>query len=135
MTELLRFYPQGKYLYIEFLATKYIDEQPSNAIESKMMLERIRPIVAQLDAFVESRGLKEIIELNLRDVPISKLNSKMACDMIDLCMSIRPEKNIVEKIVITNSNPIFKMIYKSVQGLVNPSVRKLLTIESNSKFD
>ena len=135
MTELLRFYPQGKYLYIEFLATKYIDEQPSNTIESKMMLERIRPIVAQLDAFVESRGLKEIIELNLKDVPISKLNSKMACDMIDMCMSIRPEKNLVEKIIITNPNPIFKMIYKSVQGLVNPSVRKLLSIEANSKFD
>jgi hypothetical protein len=135
MTELLRFYPDGKYLYIEFLATKYIEEQPSNDIESKMMLERIRPLVAQLDAFVESRGLREIIELNLKDVPISKLNSQMACDMIDMCMSIRPDKNIVEKIVITNSNPVFGMIYKSVQGLVNPQVRKLLTIEANSKFD
>jgi hypothetical protein len=135
MTELLRFYPDGKYLYIEFLATKYIEEQPSNDIESKMMLERIRPLVSQLDAFVESRGLKEIIELNLKDVPISKLNSQMACDMIDMCMSIRPDKNLVEKIVITNSNPVFGMIYKSVQGLVNPHVRKLLTIEANSKFD
>lgn len=135
MAELLRFYPDGKYLYIEFLATKYIEQQPSNDIESKMMLERIRPIVAQLDAFVESRGLKEIIELNLKDVPISKLNSKMACEMIDLCMSIRPEKNFVERITITNSNPVFGMIYKSVQGLVNPSVRKILTIEANSRFD
>ena len=50
-------------------------------------------------------------------------------------MSIRPDKNLVEKIIITNSNPVFGMIYKSVQGLVNPHVRKLLSIESNSKFD
>jgi len=70
MTELLKFYPDEKYLYIEFLANKYIEVQPSNDTESRMLLERIRPVVSQLDDFVESRGLKEMIEVNLKDNPI-----------------------------------------------------------------
>lgn len=135
MTELLRFYPDGKYLYIEFLADKYIEQQPSNDIETRMLLERIKPVIFQLDEFVEQRGLKEVIEINLKNVPISKLNSKMALDMIELCMNIRPDKNLVEKIVVTNSNPVFGMIYKGVQGSLNPWVRQMLRIESNSKFD
>lgn len=135
MADLLRFYPDGKFLYIEFLADKYIDQQPSNDIETQMLIERIRPIILQLDEFVETRGLREVIELNLKNVPISKLNSKMALEMIDLCMSIRPDKNLVEKIVITNSNPVFGMIYKSVQGNLNPWVREKLIVQTNSKFD
>lgn len=135
MADLLTFYPDGKFLYIEFLADKYIEQQPSNDIETQMLLERIRPIIFQLDEFVEKRGLKEIIEINLKNVPISKLNSKMALEMIDLCMNIRPDKNIVEKIVITNSNPVFGMIYRGVQGNLHPWVRQILKIDSNSKFD
>jgi len=135
MADLLKFYPDGKFLYIEFLADKYIEQQPSNDLETKMLLERIRPIIFQLDEFVEKRGLKEVIEINLKNVPISKLNSKMALDMIDLCMNIRPDKHLVEKIVVTNSNPVFGMIYKGVQGNLNPWVRQILKIESNSKFD
>ena len=135
MAELLRFYPQGKYLYIEFMGDKYIAIQPQTKVESEELLNKIKPIVSQLDAFVESRNLKEIIEVNLKGVPISKLNSKMACEMLDLCMNIRPEKNLLEKIVITNANPIFNMIYKSVQTCVDPKIRKILSIESNSKFE
>ena len=135
MTELLKFYPQGKHLYIEFLANKYIEIQPTNDFETKMLLERIRPVILQLDEFVESRGLKEVIEVNLKDVPISKLNSDMALDMIHMCMSLRPDKELIDKIVITNSNPLFSMIYKAVQGRVDPRIRKVLTIDTNSNFD
>ena len=135
MSELLRFYPDEKYLYIEFLANKYLEVQPSNDFESKMLLERIRPVISQLDDFVESRGIREMIEVNLKDVPISKLNSKMAIEMLDMCMSMRPEKNLIDRITITNSNPVFGMIYKTVQGKLDPSIRKVLRIEANSKFD
>lgn len=135
MTELLKFYPQGKHLYIEFLANKYIEVQPSNDMESKMLLERIRPVITQLDEFVESRGLTEVIEVNLKDVPISKINSDMAMEMINMCLSIRPEKHLIDKIVITNSNPLFGMIYKTVQGRLDPTIRRVLSVESNSKFD
>ena len=135
MAELLRFYPQGKHLYIEFLGDKYIEVQPKNKIESEELLSKIKPIVIQLDAFVENRKLKEIIEVNLKGVPISKLNSKMACEMLDLCMNIRPEKNLIEKIVITNANPIFNMIYKSVQTCLDPKIKRLVVIEANSKFE
>jgi hypothetical protein len=135
MSELLRFYPQGKSLYIEFLASKYLEVQPTNDFESKMLLERIKPVISQLDEFVESRGLREVIEVNLKDVPISKLNSDIALDMINLCQSIRPEKNLIDRIVITNSNPLFGMIYKAVQGRVDPSIRRVLSIESSDKFN
>ncbi len=135
MTELLRFYPDEKYLYIEFLANKYIEVQPSNDLESRMLLERIRPVISQLDDFVESRGLKEMIEVNLKDVPISKINSDMAMEMINMCLSIRPEKHLIERITITNSNPVFSMIYKTVQGRLDPSIRKVLRVEANSKFE
>lgn len=135
MTELLRFYPDEKYLYIEFLANKYLEVQPSNDMESKMLIERIRPVITQLDDFVESRGLKEMIEVNLKDVPISKLNSDMAMDMINMCLSIRPEKHLIEQITITNSNPIFGMVYKTIQGRLDPSIRRVLRVEANSKFD
>jgi hypothetical protein len=135
MAELLKFYPQGKHLYIEFLANKYIEIQPSNDTETQMLLERIKPIITQLDDFVESRGLKEVIEVNLKDVPISKINSDMAMEMIHLCLSIRPEKHLIEKIVITNSNPVFGMIYRTVQNKLDERVRRVLSIESNSKFD
>lgn len=135
MSELLRFYPQGNNLYIEFLASKYLEVQPTNDFESKMLLERIKPVISQLDEFVESRGLREVIEVNLKDVPISKLNSDIALDMINLCQSIRPEKNLIDRIVITNSNPLFGMIYKAVQGRVDPSIRRVLSIESSDKFN
>jgi hypothetical protein len=135
MTELLKFYPQGKHLYIEFLANKYIEVQPTNDFETKMLLERIRPVIQQLDEFVESRGLKEVIEVNLKDVPISKINSEMAIEMIQLCMTLRPEKNLIEQIVITNSNPLFGLIYKTVQGRVDPSIRRVLRVENNSHFE
>jgi len=135
MTELLRFYPDEKYLYIEFLANKYIEVQPSNDLESRMLLERIRPVISQLDDFVESRGLKEMIEVNLKDVPISKINSDMAMEMINMCLSIRPEKHLIERITITNSNPVFSMIYKTVQGRLDPSIRRVLCVEANSKFE
>lgn len=135
MSELLKFYPQGKHLYIEFLANKYIEIQPTNDFETKMLLERVRPVIQQLDEFVESRGLKEVIEVNLKDVPISKLNSDMALDMIHMCMSLRPDKNLIEQIVITNTNPLFGMIYKTVQGRVDPKIRRVLKIENNSNFN
>jgi len=135
MTELLKFYPQGKHLYIEFLANKYIEVQPTNDFETKMLLERIRPVIQQLDEFVESRGLKEVIEVNLKDVPISKINSEMAIEMIQLCMTLRPEKNLIDQIVITNSNPLFGLIYKTVQGRVDPSIRRVLRVENNSHFE
>jgi len=59
----------------------------------------------------------------------------MAMDLINMCLSIRPEKHLIERITITNSNPIFGMIYKTVQGKLDPSIRRVLRIEANSKFE
>ena len=132
--DLLVFYPQGKYLHIEFLGGKYIENQPKDAIEVSNFTLKIKPVVAQLDEYVEKHGLKEIIELNLKGVPISKLNSDTAIHLLKLMMDIRPDKGLLEKIKITNSNPIFNMVYMGVKGRLPPRVREIVEFENDSKF-
>jgi hypothetical protein len=132
--DLLIFYPQGRHLYIEFLGSKYIENQPKTPEEAAAFSERIRPVVQQLDDYVEKHGLKEIIELNLKGVPISKLNSDTALHLINLMSDIRPDKNILEKIRIVNANPIFTMVYKGVRGQLPPRLRDIIEIENDSKF-
>jgi len=134
MSDLLVFYPQGKYLYIEFLGGKYIENQPKDAIEAANFTLKIKPVIEQLDAYVEKHGLKEIVELNLRGVPISKLNSETAVHLMKLVTEIRPDKGLLEKIKITNSNPIFNMAYKSVRGRLPDRIRDIVEFENNSKF-
>jgi hypothetical protein len=134
MADMLVFYPQGRHLYIEFLGGKYIENQPKNAIDAANFAAGIKPIVQQLDEYVEKHGLKEIIELNLKGVPISKLNSDTAVHLLKLMTEIRPDKGLLEKIKITNSNPIFNMIYKSVNGRLPDHVRNIVEFESDGKF-
>jgi hypothetical protein len=134
MTDLLVFYPQGGYLVIEFLGGRYIERQPRTPAETEMFLNSVKPVVFQLDEYVLKHNLKEIIELNLKDVPISKLNSKMALHLIKLMIEIRPDKHILQKIRITNSNPVFNMIYKSVKTGLPERVRNIVEITEDSKF-
>lgn len=132
------FYPEGSQLHIEFIGTKYIACQPQTPQEMSEFMARLRPVIAQLDEYVIKHGLSEIIELNLKDVPMSKLNSDTAVSMIQLISAIRPdgspELNLLKKIKITNSNPIFKMMYKAIKGRLPPSVVSILEIVPNSKF-
>ena len=134
MSNLLVFYPQGKHLYIEFLGGKYIENQPKNPVEVAEFANKIKPIIAQLDAYVEKHGLKEIVELNLSGVPIAKLNSDMALHLMNLVCEIRPDKGILEKIKITNVNPMFNMIYKGIRTRLPDRVKDIIEVESNSKF-
>jgi hypothetical protein len=134
MTELLVFYPQGKYLCIEFLGAKYIERQPKTPQEAIDFMNEIKPIIQQLDDYVIKHNLKEIIELNLKGVPISKLNSDTAVHLLELVTKIRPEKGILEKIRITNTNPVFNMAYKAVKSRLPARVSSIVEIESNSKF-
>jgi plasmid replication initiation protein len=134
MTDLLVFYPQGKYLCIEFLGAKYIERQPKTPQETSEFMNEIKPIVQQLDDYVLQHNLKEIIELNLKGVPISKLNSDIAVHLLELMTKIRPDKGILEKIRITNTNPIFNMAYKAVKNRLPGRVSSIVEIETNSKF-
>ena len=134
MTDLLVFYPQGKYLCIEFLGAKYIQRQPKTPQEAIDFMNEIKPIVQQLDDYVIQHNLKEIIELNLKGVPISKLNSDTAVHLMELMVKIRPEKGILEKIRITNTNPVFNMAYKAVKSRLPARVSSIVEFEFNSKF-
>ena len=134
MSDLLVFYPQGKYLYIEFLGSKYIDRQPKTPAQTEMFMLSIKPVVQQLDDYVLKHGLKEVIELNLKDVPIAKLNSDTAIHLLTLLCEIRPHKNILEKINITNSGPVFGMIYKSIRSKLPIHIRDIVNVETDSKF-
>jgi hypothetical protein len=134
MSDLLVFYPQGKHLYIEFLGSRYIERQPKTPEETARFADEIRPVIDQLDAYVEKHGLKEIMELNLKGVPISKLNSETAVHLLNLVSDLRPEKGLLEKIRITNTNPVFNMIYKGVRTRLPERVRSIVELEANSKF-
>jgi hypothetical protein len=134
MTDLLRFYPQGKHLCIEFLGSKYIERQPKTPDETAQFMIEIRPIIQQLDDYVMKHDMKEIIELNLKGVPISKLNSETAIHLLELLTQIRPDKNIVEKIRITNTSPVFNMVYRSIKGRLPGRMAGIIEVENNSKF-
>lgn len=134
MTDLLLFYPQGKYLHIEFLATKYLARQPKTPAQKEMFILSVKPIIAQLDDYVTKHKLKEIIELNLKGVSLSSFDASVAIDLIHMCMEIRPDKGLLEKIVITNTNPVFNMIYKTVKGKLPRHMCDLLEIAADSKF-
>ena len=134
MADLLVFYPQGKHLYIEFLGCKYIENQPKTPLEVSEFALKIKPIISQLDDYVEKHALKEIIELNLKGVPISKLKSETAIHLIEVVSNLRPEKGFLEKIRITNSNPIFNMIYKGVKNRLPDRVKNIVEFENSSVF-
>lgn len=134
MADLLVFHQQGCQLIIEFLGAKYIERQPGTPEEIALFLESMRPVIAQLDAYALKHKLKETIELNLKDVKIAKLNAECAVHLIELMTQIRPDHKILEKIHITNSNPVFNMIYKSVRGRLPPVIRDIVQIDENSKF-
>ena len=132
--DLLVFYPRGKYLYIEFLGGKYIENQPKDAIEAANFTLKIKPVIDQLDAYVEKHGLKEIVELNLKGVPISKLNSETAVHLMKLVTEIRPDKGLLKKIKITNSNPIFNMVYRSVKSRLPDRIKDIVEFDNDGKF-
>lgn len=132
--DLLVFYPQGRHLHIEFLGARYIEKQPKTPEESRKFMDSVAPVVQQLDEYVEKHGLKEIIELNLKDVPISKLNSETAVHLLKLMIELRPDKDLLEKIKVTNSNPVFNMIYKGVKTSLPEKITSLVEIVSDSKF-
>jgi hypothetical protein len=134
MSDLLIFYPDGRHLYIEFLGAKYIERQPKTIQETQAFSESLRPVIEQLDAYVEKHGLKEIVELNLKGVPISKLNSEVASHLLKLMVDIRPDKNLLEKIRVTNSNPVFNMIYKGVKGSLPDIITSRVEIVADEKF-
>jgi len=134
MSDLLIFYPQGRHLHIEFLGAKYIERQPKTPGQAEMFMLSLRPVIEQLDAYVEKHDLKEIIELNLKDVPIGKLNSDTALHLMNLVSDLRPNKNILEKINIINAGPVFSMIYKSVRSKLPAAVRDIINIQNDSKF-
>jgi hypothetical protein len=134
MSDLLIFYPEGRHLYIEFLGAKYIERQPKTIQETQAFSESLRPVIEQLDAYVDKHGLKEIVELNLKGVPISKLNSEVASHLLKLMVDIRPDKNLLEKIRVTNSNPVFNMIYKGVKGSLPEIITSRVEIVADEKF-
>ena len=134
MADLLVFYPQGPHLIIEFLGDKYIERQPTNIEETVAFMSSVQPIIAQLDAYVEKHGLTEIIELNLKGVPISKLKADTATHLLKLMVELRPDKGILQKIRITNSNPVFNMIYKGVKGGLPTRITSIVEIAEDNKF-
>jgi len=134
MSDLLVFYPEGSYLYIEFLVSKYIEQQPTNDEEMITFMTKVRPIVKQLDDYVVKHGLSEIVELNMKGVPVAKLRQDTALTLLQLVIDMRPDLGILKQIRITNSNPVFNMIYKTIRGRLPGRISSMIEIAADSKF-
>jgi len=51
-----------------------------------------------------------------------------------LVCEIRPDKGLLEKIKITNSNPIFNMVYRSVKSRLPDRIKGLVEFDNDGKF-
>ena len=56
----LKFYPDGKYLYVEVLAKEYMKSQPETLEGANKIAAQVRPIVTDLERFCVAKNLKEI---------------------------------------------------------------------------
>jgi Ni,Fe-hydrogenase III small subunit len=104
MSDLLVFYPQGKYLYIEFLGGKYIENQPKDAIEAANFTLKIKPIIEQLDAVEVTLLFEQGSKSKYADVR-RLLAQSHECPFIALKVLASDEEPTV--LLAALSNPLF----------------------------
>jgi hypothetical protein len=128
MADLFVFYPRDAHLIVEFLGARYIERQPKTPEETVIFLDSLKPVVKQLDDYVEKHGLREILELNLKGVPIRNLDSETAVNLITVMTSLRADKGHLAAIHITNSSPLFSLLYRGVKSRLPQDLTRLITV-------
>jgi hypothetical protein len=123
MTEIFRFYPEGKYLYVEVLGNEYLKKQPKNPAEAEVFAKGLKPIVENVENFIREKNLREIMILNLKGVGISALNPQTSSQLVNLLYTLRSdEEAFLDRIEIKNSNPVFEMFFSSVKKDLPPEL-------------
>lgn len=116
MSEVFRFYPEDKTLFIEVLGNEYLKRQPTDPEEAKAFAESLKPIVVQVEDMMRASGMREVLILNLKGVGLTSLNPKTATQLVGLLYTIRSDdETFMDRVEIHNSNPVFEMLYKQVK--------------------
>ena len=116
MTEIFRFYPEDKILYIEVLGNEYLARQPKDPEAAKEFAAGLKPIVAQVEDLMRAKQMREVLILNLKGVGLSSLNTETTTQLVNLLYTIRSDdESFLDRIEIHNSNPLFEMFYGQVK--------------------
>jgi hypothetical protein len=130
MADFLKFYPDGKYLYVEILAKEYMKHQPNTKEGMESVAAAIRPVVSELERFCDAKKLKEITVVNLEGVNLAQIKPEYTIKLITLLHTERPDFKHLERIEIINGNLQFEMMYDVVKfGLPGP-LKKIIKFKT-----
>jgi len=116
MAEIFRFYPEGQFLFIEVLGNEYLKRQPTNPEDAQKFAEGLKPIVAQVEDLMREKKMREVMVLNLKGVGLSSLNPQTTTQLVNLLYTLRSDdESFLDRIEISNSNPLFEMLYGQVK--------------------
>ena len=95
MTEIFRFYPEGDTLFVEVLGNEYLKNQPSTPSEAEVFAQGLRPIVAQVEDYIRTNKLREVMILNLKGVGLAALNPQTTTQLVNLLYTIRSDDEVL----------------------------------------
>jgi hypothetical protein len=124
----LRFYPDGKYLYVEVLAKEYMKSQPETQEGANKIAAQIRPIVSDLERFCIAKNLKEITVVNLEGVNLANVKPEYTMKLITMLHTERPDFKHLERIEIKNANTQFEMLYSVLKVGLPAPIRRIVKL-------
>ncbi len=126
--DFLRFYPDGKYLYVEVLAKEYMKAQPETLEGANKILGQVRPIVADLERFCIAKNLKEITVVNLEGVNLANVKPEYTMKLITMLHTERPDFKHLERIEIKNANIQFEIMYSALKVGLPAPIRRIIKL-------
>ena len=124
----LKFYPDGKYLYVEILAKEYMKSQPETLEGANNIAAQVRPIVSDLARFCVAKNLKEITIINLEGVNLANVKPEYTLKLITMLHTERPDFKHLERIEIKNANAQFEMLYSVLKVGLPAPVRRIIKL-------
>ena len=122
----LKFYPDGKYLYVEVIAKEYMKSQPETQEGANKIAEMVRPIVKDLERFCIAKNLKEITVGNLEGVNLANVKPEYTMKLITMLHTERPDFKHLERIEIKNANAQFEMLYGVLKVGLPAPIRRIV---------
>jgi len=124
----LRFYPDGKYLYVEVLAKEYMKSQPETLEGANKIAALVRPIVTDLERFCVAKNLKEITVVNLEGVNLANVKPEYTMKLITMLHTERPDFKHLERIEIKNANAQFEILYSVLKMGLPAPIRRIVKL-------
>ena len=126
--DFLKFHPDGKYLYIELLANEYLRRQPDTPESAAKIATELKPMLNDIEKFMETNSMKEITVVNLNGVNLSDLNVKASMNLVTLLHNERPDMKYLVGIEIRGATDTFEMMYNTFKIGLPSAVRKIVKL-------